>query len=39
MAPASASAIFDATGARLRALPFTSEWVWRGMGMVNYEEG
>ncbi len=31
MAPAIASAIFDATGVRLRALPFTPERVWRGM--------
>jgi CO/xanthine dehydrogenase Mo-binding subunit len=31
MAPAIASAIFDATGARLREIPFTPERVWRGL--------
>ena len=31
MAPAIASAIFDATGVRLRQIPFTPERVWRGM--------
>ncbi|MGB5051584.1 MAG: molybdopterin cofactor-binding domain-containing protein [Caldilineaceae bacterium] len=31
MAPAIASAIFDATGARLRQIPFTPERVWRGI--------
>ena len=29
MAPAIASAIFDATGARIREIPFTPERVWR----------
>ncbi len=32
MAPAIASAIFDATGARIREIPFTPERVWRGLG-------
>ncbi|MCL4836054.1 MAG: molybdopterin-dependent oxidoreductase, partial [Caldilineaceae bacterium] len=31
MAPAIASAIFDATGVRLREIPFTPERVWRGL--------
>ena len=32
MAPALASAIYDATGVRLRQIPFTPERVWRGVG-------
>ncbi len=31
MAPAIASAIFDATGARIRQIPFTPERVWRAL--------
>ena len=31
LAPAIASAIFDATGTRLRQIPFTPERVWRGL--------
>lgn len=32
MAPAIASAIFDATGVRIREIPFTPERVWRALG-------
>jgi putative selenate reductase molybdopterin-binding subunit len=31
MAPAIASAIFDATGVRIREIPFTPERVWRAL--------
>jgi putative selenate reductase molybdopterin-binding subunit len=31
MAPAIASAIFDATGVRIRQMPFTPERVWRAL--------
>jgi putative selenate reductase molybdopterin-binding subunit len=31
MAPAVASAIYDATGARIRRIPFTPERVWRAL--------
>jgi putative selenate reductase molybdopterin-binding subunit len=31
VAPAIASAIYDATGVRLRSLPFTPERVWRAL--------
>jgi putative selenate reductase molybdopterin-binding subunit len=34
MAPAIASAIFDATGTRIRQIPFTPERVWRALGAV-----
>ena len=32
VAPAIASAIFNATGVRIRELPFTPERVWRALG-------
>ena len=31
VAPAIASAIYDATGVRIRAIPFTPERVWRAL--------
>jgi putative selenate reductase molybdopterin-binding subunit len=38
VAPALASAIFDATGVMLREIPFTPERVWRAIHRVNPQE-
>jgi len=35
MAPAIASAIFDATGVRIREIPYTPERVWRALRGTN----
>ena len=35
VAPAIANAIYDATGVRLRGIPFTPEKVWRAINRLN----